>query len=254
MNDQGYIGEKSLDELTPKERARVLASIGTRRKERPIDPVTLAEMFERTPVTNKELARRLRVTPRMVGMFQSLLSLPEEIKPYVRSGKISIDRAVRIASLKDATSQQFLAKAIVANPETFTDRIVTKIVSLKNRNQDMPIEDCTKMVLKSKPIVENHYILVTSLEKNLSEALDRKAEEQGTSSPALLKRILEQSLPSDVNLLSALSIIMHDGITLLVLTPDGWQALRQKSASLGVPLDEVLETLTRLWLEIGSSQ
>jgi predicted HicB family RNase H-like nuclease len=186
----------------------------------------------------------------MVGMFKSLLSLPEDIKLYVRSGKISIDKAVRIASLQDAVSQEFLAEAITAEPDTFTKHIVANIVSLRNQHQDMPIEDCTRMVLKSKPIVETRYILVTGIEKELSKILNGKAKKRGVSLSDLLKDILEQSLP---NRESLLSIATHDGVILLTLTADGWQALRQKSGSLGVPLDELVETLAKLWLKAGAS-
>jgi len=247
MSNSVDIGGKSLDELTPEEKGKLLASIGTHRQKRPFDPITVAEIFSHTP-SNKELAKRLPIGPRMVAVFKILLSLPEKIKPYVRSGEISIDKAQRIASLKDAASQQFLAKAITADSNTFTALIVTKIVSLRNRNKDMPIEDCTNRVLKSRPIVDNRYILVTSVKESLSNVLNMKAKKQGVSFSDLLKHILEQSLP---NRESLLSIVTHDGVLLLTLTGDGWQALRQKSRSLEVPLDELVETLASHWLEIG---
>ena len=245
------ISQKSIDELSPQEKAKLLASVKTGRKERPLDAVTVAEIFQHTP-SNQELAKRLDMTTRMVGMFKSLLSLPKDIKDYVRTGKISsIDKAVRIASLKDPVGQQFLAKAIVADPRTFTSSTVTKIVGLKNQNKAMPIEDCIKKVLKSKPIVENRYILVTAIEKALSESVSERATEQGISFPDFLKKTLRQSLLSDKDLLS---LITHNGIILLTLTAEGWQALRRKSGSLGVPLDELVETLLKLALERSMSQ
>jgi len=249
MSNSADIGEKSLEELTPEEKGKLLASIKTRRKKRPFDPIAVAGILKHTPSnSNKELGKRLGIDPRMVGMFKSLLSLPEEIKPYVRSGEIGIDKAQRIASLKDTASQQFLAKAITADSNTFTKHIVAGIVSLRNRNKNIPIEECTNRVLKSRPVVDNRYILVTSVEKSLSELLHIKAKKQGASFSELLKDILEQSLP---NRGSLLSIVIHDGIVLLTLTPEGWEALRQKSGALGVPLDELVETLASQWLEIG---
>lgn len=251
MSNSTGISGKSLNELSPEEKGKLLASIGTRRKERPFDPITVAEIFGHTP-SNAELAKKLGTSPRMVGMFKSLLSLPEDIKPYVRSREISIDKAVRIASLKkDTPSQEFLAKAIIAEPDTFTTPTVSKIVALKNNNKNMPIEDCTKRVLKSRPIVENRYVLVTGIEKSLSETINNRAVEQGISSLDLLKGILQQSLPTHESLLS---IVTHNGIVLLTLTAEGWQALRQKAGSLGVPLDELVETLVRLSFETGISK
>lgn len=242
MSNSTSISEKSLDELTPEEKGKLLASIKTHRKKRPFDPIIVAEIFRHTPLSNKQLAKRLPIGPRMVAMFKSLLSLPEDIKVYVSSEEISIDKAQRIASLKDSASQQFLAKAITANPDTFTKQVVTEIVSLRNRNQDMPIEDCTKKVLKSRPIIDNRYIFVTSVEKKLSELLNTKAKKQGLSFSELLKHILELSLH---NRQSLLSLATHDGIVLLTLTPKGWQALQQKSKSLKVPLDQLVETLAK---------
>ena len=251
MSNSTGIGGKSLNELSPEEKGKLLASIKTHRKERPLDPITVAEILGRTP-SNAELARKLGITPRMVVMFKSLLSLPQDIQPYIKwTGGISLDKAQRIASLRDIVCQQFLSKAIVAEPNAFTAPTVAKIVALKNNNKNMPIEDCVQRVLKSSPIVENRYIFVTGIEKSLSEAVSNRAAEQGISSVDLLKGILRQSLPSDESLLSA---VTHDGSILLTLTVDGWQALRQKSGILGVPLDELVETLVRLSFETGTSQ
>jgi hypothetical protein len=251
MSNSTGIGGKSLNELSPEEKGKLLASIKTHRKERPLDPITVAEILGRTP-SNAELARKLGITPRMVVMFKSLLSLPQDIQPYVKwTGGISFDKAQRIASLRDIVCQQFLSKAIVAEPNAFTAPTVAKIVALKNNNKNMPIEDCVQRVLKSRPIVENRYIFVTGIEKSLSEAVSNRAAEQGISSVDLLKGILRQSLPSDESLLSA---VTHDGSILLTLTVDGWQALRQKSGILGVPLDELVETLVTLSFETGTSK
>jgi len=251
MSNSTGIGGKSLNELSPEEKGKLLASIKTHRKERPLDPITVAEILGHTP-SDSELAKRLGSSPHLVGMFKSLLSLPQDIQPYVKwTGGISFDKAQRIASLRDIISQQFLSKAILAEPNTFTAPTVSKIVALKNNNKNMPIEDCVQRVLKSRPIVENRYIFVTGIEKSLSEAVSNRAAEQGISSVDLLKGILRQSLPSDESLLSA---VTHDGSILLTLTVDGWQALRQKSGILGVPLDELVETLVTLSFETGTSK
>lgn len=241
MSNSVHIGKKSLDELTAEEKGKLLASIKTRRKRRPFDPISVAEIFSHTP-SNRELAKRLPITSRMVAMFKSLLSLPEGVKAYVRSGQISIDRAQRIASLKDTASQQFLAKAVLTEPDTFTKDIVAQTVSLRNRNREMPIQDCINTVLKSRPIVERRYIFVTGVEKSLSELLHIKAKNEGSCFSDLLKDILEQSLP---NRKSLLSVVTHNGIVLLTLTPEGWQALQKKSNSLEVPLDQLVETLAK---------
>ena len=239
--------KKSLEELEPDEWPLVLGSVGTRRKQRPIDPVTLAEMFERTRWTNEKIAKTLSVTPRTVTMFKHLLSLPEDVKALLRSGEVSIDEGDRLSTMKDTFSQKFLAKAI-ADKALGAD-LVKKVTRLKNRNPDIPIENCINMALKSKPIVEKRHILVTSIEENISKALTERAEQVQLPPADFLKNILEENLPDKRSLLS---IIMHNGVTLLTVTPDGFQALREKSAELRVPLNELLETLVKLKLGIGS--
>lgn len=254
MSNSIDIGEKSLDELSPEEKGKLLASIKPHRIARPLAPITVAQILAHTPSrSNGELAKKLGTSSRLVGMFKSLLSLPQDIQPYVKwTGGISFDKAQRIASLKeDLVSQQFLSKAILAEPTTFDAPTVAKIVARKSRNKDLSIEDCTKMVLKSRPMVENRYLFVTGIEKSLSETVNKRAAEQGISSSDFLRGILRQSLPSDESLLS---IVTHNGIVLLSLTAEGWQSLRQKSGSLGVPLDELVETLVRLGLEAGISK
>lgn len=241
---------KSLEELEPEEWALVLASIGTHRRERPIDPVTLAEMFERTPWTNEEIAKRLSVTSRTVVMFKHLLCLPENIRALLQTGKISIDEGDKLSTLKkDTFSQQLLAKAITDG--AIGADLVKSAVRFKNRNPDLPIGNCIDMALKAKPTIEKRHILVTSVEKGVSEALTKRAEQTQTSLPNLLRNVLERNLPNNESLVS---IVTHGAVILLTLTSEGWKALRQKSASLGVPLDELVETLAKLWLEGGALQ
>lgn len=253
MSSSNYVDKKSMHELSPQEKGLFLASIGTRSKRRAYGPMTVARILSNTPsASDKELAKNLPITARMVGMFKSLLSLPETIQPYVMwTGGISIDKAQRISSLKDdPVSQHFLAKAIIDNPRVFTAPIIAKIISRKSRNKDMPIDACVNMVLKSRPIVENRYVLVTSISKESSMLLETKAEEQGMTFPDLLKKVLKQNIPKD----TLVSLVTHNGIILLILEEEGWNALRQKAGALGVPIDELAENLIKNWLDGGVYQ
>lgn len=248
MASSNDVGRKSLHELSPEEKGLFLASIGTRGKKRAYSPITVAWILSNTPSTSdKELAKSLPITARMVGMFKSLLSLPGAIQPYVMwTGGISIDKAQRISSLKDdPVSQHFLAKVIMDNPRVFTAPIVAKVVSRKSRNKDMPIDACINMVLKSRPIVENRYVLVTNVSQKSRILLEKKAEEQGVTFRDLLKEVLNQNIPRD----TLVSLVAHNGIILLILEEEGWNVLRQKAGALGVPIDELAEALVRNWLD-----
>jgi hypothetical protein len=253
MSSSQDVEKKSVYELSPEEKGLFLASVGTRSKRRPYSPITVACILSNTPsACDKELSKKLPISARMVGMFKSLLSLPETIQPYVAwTGGISIDKAQRIASLKDdLVSQHFLAKAIMDNPAVFTAPIVAKIVSRKSRNKDLPIDACVNMVLKSRPIVENRYVLVTSISGELIKLLEKKAEEQEVSPHNLLKEVLRQNIPEN----TIVSMVMHNGIILLILEGEGWSVLRQKAGALGVPIDELAENLIKNWLEVEVCQ
>lgn len=248
MSSSQDVERKSIHELSPEEKGLFLASIGTRSKRRAYSPITVARILSNTPsASDKELSKNLPISARMVGMFKSLLLLPETIQPYVTwTGGISIDKAQRIASLKDdPVSQHFLVKAIMDNPRVFTAPIVAKIVSRKSRNKDLPIDACINMVLKSRPIVENRYVLVTSVSEKSNMLLEKKAVEQGKTFPDLLKEVLKQNIPKD----TLVSLVTHNGIILLILEEEGWNVLRQKAGTLGVPIDELAESLIRNWLE-----
>lgn len=236
------LAKKSLAELTPEEWARILASVGTRRKERPVDPVTVAQVFSNTPWSNEEIAHRLSVTPRTVVMFKHLLRLPEKEQELVRIRKISIDEGDRLSSLKDAAARELLIQAIL-NRALSAD-IVNQVIRFKRPNPGMPIEDCINEVVKSKP--KTRHWFAARIGTNIDKALIEKAQRNAIASSELLKDILEKSFSIQG---SVLSITLGSGVSILVLTPKGWEALRKKSGELGVPLDDAVEEIARLWLE-----
>lgn len=236
------LGEKSLAELTPEEWVLLLASVGTRRKERPVNPITVAQVFANTPWSDEEIARRFSVTPRQIAMFKRLLKLDEKEQELVRARKISIDQGVRLSSLKDSALRQLLAGAII-NKALSAD-IVSQVIHFKNENPGVPIEDCINMVVKSKP--KTRHVFVARIERNVSIALSKKAQDGGIPTSELLKKILEDSFSIEG---SVLSVLMQNGSSLLVLTPRGWEVLRKKSGELGVPLDEAVESIAKRWVE-----
>lgn len=238
MSSQRDLSSKSIDDLTPVEKGTLLASVGSHKPLRPIDAITVAEIFSNSQ-SNALIAKKTGISTRMVGMFKSLLSLSDETKASVRTGRISIDKAVRLAALEDTKAQELLSKAILADPRMFSAPNVSRIVSLRNRNPDMSVEECINRVLKAKPLVENRYVLVTDLREKLSELSKRKAVQEGTPYAQFLKEATQKSLPEG----SLRSLIVHNDVLLLILTSEGWQALRYKALEFGVPLEEVLDHL-----------
>lgn len=236
MSNQKDLSSKSVDDLTPIEKGMLLASVGSHKPQRPIDPITVAEIFSNSQ-SNVLIAKKTGISTRMVGMFKSLLSLSDEIKASVRSRQISIDKAVRLAALKDTRAQELLSKAILADPLIFSAPSVSKMVTLKNRNPDMPVEECINRVLKAKPLIENRYVLVTDLKEKLSELSKRKAAKESTPYEQFLIEATRKSLPEG----SLHSLVVHKDALLLILTSEGWQALRHIAVESGIPLEEVLD-------------
>jgi len=170
-------------------------------------------------------------------MFKSLLTLSDEIQDSIRAGQISIDKGVRLAALKDINAQGLLIKAILTDPRIFTAPTVSKIVSLKNRNPDMSVEECVNRVLKARPLTENRYVFVTSLREELSELSKRKAAKESKPYAEFLNEVTRKSLP--VN--SIHSFVVHNNALLLILTTDGWVALRNIAVESGIPLEDILD-------------
>jgi len=233
---------KSLEKLTSEEWILLLASVGTRRKERPVDPVTVAQVFANTPWSDEEIARRFSVTPRQIAMFKRLLKLGEKEQELVRARKISIDQGVRLSSLKDPALRQLLVEVII-NRALSAD-IVSQVIHFNKENPGVPIEYCINTVIKSKP--KTRHVFGARIERNTSVALGKKAQDIGVSSSDLLKKIVEDSLSIEGSVRFA---FMQNGSSFLMLTPKGWETLRRKCSELGVPLDEVVEAIAKLWLK-----
>ena len=236
------LGKKSLAELTTEEWVLLLASVGTRRKNRPADPMTVAQIFANTPWSNEEIARKFSVSPRQIAMFKRLLQLDENERELIRTRRISIDQGVRLSSLKDHKLRHLLEGTIL-NRALSAD-IVSQVVHFQKQNPDMPIEQCINLVVKSKP--KTRHVFATRIERDIIATLGKKAHDAAISSSDLLKKILENSFSIEG---SVLFVLLQNGSTILVLTPGGWELLRRKSGELGVPLDEAVESIAKLWLD-----
>lgn len=232
----------SLESLDAETLAKVLASIGTRTKRRPIDPISLAKLFARTGMTDGELAAKLGVHAQTIRMFKNLLKLPPDIRELVKSGKVSRDEGDRISRMKDVQAQKFLAEAIVA--DVLSADLVKDIVALKNRNPTIPIEQCVEQVLKAQPVFEDRYILVTKISEAVTKAIEMESKSCGIPFSEVAKSILQESLPRE----GLLSLVARGRIVLVTFTEDGWQTVSAKCDSSGVSLEEVVENLLKEWL------
>jgi len=232
--------DKLLDQLGSELRARLFDGIGSRRIKRTMDPISVAEELERRGASNEEWARALGVSAEMVREFRHILRLPEHIKSLVRDRRISIDKAYRLSKLKDKEAQQALAQFLAE--QKIPAPVVREVVRLKNRNPDMPLAQCIDMALKSRPVREDKYVFVTSIEPSLRQVIEKEAQKRGKSSLELIKRVVVKSMLSEA---SILGFSMHDGLIVITLDRGGIEALRRKARELAAPLEELVSTLVK---------
>lgn len=224
--------------------AKILMSIGTRTrtKRRPIDPISLADLFARTGMTDGELAAKLPVTPQTIRMFKNLLKLPPDVQGLVRLGKVSLDEGDRISRLKDVQAQRLLAEAIVA--DSLSADLVKDIVVLKRRNPHMGMKQCIEKVLEAQPVTEDRYILVTQISEAVTKAIEMESKSCGIPFSEVAKSVLQESLPRE----GLLSFVARGRTVLVTFTKEGWQAVSAKCDSSGVSLEELVESLLKEWL------
>lgn len=222
--------------------AKLLASVGTRKKRRPYDAVTVAELFARTGMTDVELAAKLSVHPQTIRMFKKVLKLPPDVRELVRSGKVTRDEADRISRLEDVHWQRFLAEAIVA--DALSPDLVKDIVTLKRRNPHMGMKQCIEQVLEAQPVVEDRYIFVTQINEAVIKAIEMESKNCGIPFSEVAKSILQESLPRE----GLLSFVARGQTVLVTFTKEGWKAVSAKCDSSGVSLEELVESLLKEWL------
>ena len=227
--------------------AKLLLSVGTRKKWRALDRITTAKILESMcrSSSQAEVARKLSVSPETIREFRSLLKLPESIQKLIKAGKIGLDAGYRIFLMESKDEQEILAEAIAEK------RIKMKewrgiIQSLKKRNPQMPISECIELAIKYRPIIEEEHLVVTSLQRDTLNALKKKSEANGILINDLMKRILTKIMPSTKDMIMVKII---DGAVLLALKKDGFKALQLEAQKLKVKLDNLIEVLMKEWLE-----
>lgn len=224
-----------------KEEARLLLSLGTHKKNRPFRPVEagkkLATRCEREPT--EVIAKRYRLTNEMLREFLSFKNLSQKAQQILDSWEIGIDKIYHTSMLKSEKYQDELATAILEYD--LRSKEVRNVVQLKNRNTSLSITDCVNIVLKSRPTIERHHLVLTEIEDSTLENIKEEAKKHNISTEQLLRTSLEKILP--VN--SLISLTMRGNLIILNFTEEGFQSFKAKAKELGVELDNLAETLAR---------
>jgi hypothetical protein len=229
--------------------AKLLLSIGTRKRWRAADPISTARQLEALikVAPQKEIAKKLGVSQEMIREFLSLLTLPSNVQELVRARKISIDAGYRLSLIGNENYQEALAKSIVAR--TLTTKEVRGIVqSLLKRNRDMSVSEGVELVVKYRPVVDTEDLVVTSLDRVTFERLKAEAEKRATSVDLLLGEIVRPIIKDPSHLKTVKAI---NKAVLLVLTKEGFSEFVTESKRLRIRPNDLMESLTKQYLEMG---
>lgn len=229
--------------------AKLLLSVGTRKKWRPLSPITTAKILDEWCKTNsiKEVSRTLGVSSTTIQMFRNLLTLPESVQKLVDNGKIGRDTGDRISRLEDPIEQEILAKAISVG-KVISDEVKNSILSLKKRNRDMPMSECIELVIKYRPIIEEENLVISRIRERTLNGLKERSEASGILIDDLIEKILKETIPTEEGFISAKNI---DYTVLLALKKEGFNAFKSEAVKSNIKLNNLVDKLIEQGLEKG---
>lgn len=237
-----------MEQYDKEELAKLLLSIGTRKRWRASDPITTARKLEALlkVTTQKEIAKKLGVSQEMIREFLRLLTLSSNVQELVRARKISIDEGYRLSLIENKNFQEALANSIVAH--TLKAKEVRGIVqSLMKRNPDMSVSEGVELVMKYRPIIDTEDLVVTSLDRVTFERLKAEAEKKTMSVNALLEEIVRPIVRDPSHLKTVKTI---NKAVLMVLTKEGFSEFVTESKRLKIRPNDLVESLTKKYLEM----
>jgi len=238
--------ENLLSEETIK---RLILSLKSRKAWRLMDPIEVARnlkiLCEHMP--QEEVASKLGISNKgTIWVFLRLLDLPEKVQEYVRTGKIGKDTAYRVSLLKDKREQEILADAVLKyNLSSLEVRGIAQ--SLKKRNPDLPIEECIRLTLRARPGVEEEHIIVTKIQNDTLEALEKKSKENGVPVETLVRKSMSEALPR----VSIASLKLVGTTAVMSLGKEDFQLFKKKAEEKKIKLEDLVETLINKWMLHG---
>ena len=168
-----------------------------RKRENPLRIAEACKYFIDHGMSLEEIAKRYRVTERMIRKFLSLLSLPPSTKELVSKGEIGIDVASQLAESRklDANAKEKVGKVIAAD---MTAHDAREVVQYATRFPNVSLEkllERRQRVLASKPQVEEvSMVVVPILREETYRRLKEESDKQKISIHELVERIIEEWL------------------------------------------------------------
>lgn len=209
-----------------------LRYVGTKRK-KPYDYLTMAEgikycldhLYERSI---EKVAKEGKVSSKQIQDFLNLLELPLKVKKLIRERKIGINTASRLTSRRLLpVEQERLADAVVEHKLGW--REVMEIVRFKGQNPKLTIDDCIQSILRSRPVVEKHHVIVTEIKQLQNRKLE-SLERSGTSLVEVLVGIIKKKLRDPA---SFVSLKIRGSLIFLELQEDAYLVITEEAKKLG---------------------
>lgn len=155
--------------LSSAEVRQLILSVGTHKSERPLSPVEVAQLMQKAVKAGenrKEIAARLLLEDSsIIGRFIRLLQLPPDVQQLIGWGSdpatVSFTAGSEIARLQE--DQEQLALATTALENRFNKSEIVQVVQIRQRS-GKSIEECMKVVLNQRPVIERRHVISGSLQ------------------------------------------------------------------------------------------
>jgi len=238
------------------EYAKLLSSIGTHKRERPLLPVEVAKRIKilKDECTSlNEVSERLSLDAKLIGQFLSLLNLPETVHGIIGWGhtdkfRLGFTKASIIAELEDSNDQDILAKA--AQISAFKKQEIRDVISLKKRNADKKIEECIESVLSFRPVIEKGYMMITNIKPNTIKRLHSAIRGHSDKIEDLIKQSMETLLP----LHSLSNVAIRENYVVLNLNEEGYKKFEKLPVELQTESHSVTDVCINKFLNMKQNE
>jgi len=236
------------------EEAKLLLSLGTHEKDRPLSPVEASDYIRRllehggatiSKGTKSQIAKSLGFSgEKMIGDFLRLQRLTTTLRDAIgwgdmEDGRIPFSTATQLARLQ-GQEQDILAKVALENDFTKTETI--RIVQLRLRNPSKTINECIEDIKRIRPIVQTGYVVVTRLSEDALSGLQTEALANKSRPEDAMRSVLCRTFPPE----SVKSIVIRRRILILTLDEDGYKRLKALPESMRIAPERIADRLVEM--------
>lgn len=228
--------------------ANLLNSIkpSIRRKERPFSPYECSDLIERMTIelnSEREVMERLDIKKDMFKNFRALQKYPNEYKHAIVWGStndngISFSSATLIAQMKSNDHEKKkLSEATMKY--NFSKNEIRNITSLKNKYENLDIEQCIEKVKKIRPVIEIHHVIILPISLDILKSLEEISVKRDISTNSLLTQLLTKI----VKIENIFSIFVKKNYLIFSLNEDGYMELVNGSREKGMSIKKILSQM-----------